>query len=155
LKTAAASVVARVIYGTRVTIVTRSRVGLGSAPTKSIAEVIRARVAIIANNGESNADSCITMVARGTRIAILALTFRQLFVLAAGLSLTGVGATFIAIVTEVHKVSAHLLRFVNQTITIIVFSVAGFGHRICGITFTKPTLTAYSLALASTRFTNV
>jgi hypothetical protein len=130
-------VLADIIDRTRVTIVAPGVIKGGRTSAQPVTGVIGARIAVVASNGQSQADPGLAVVAHGAGIPVLALALIQGCVRATGIGQATVGGTLVTVVTEPDVLPLHEIGFIDFTIAIIVNAVARFSRRGRGITGTE------------------
>ena len=126
-----------------VSIITDTHRRRGRASSQPITGVLRTRITIIAFNGQTHADTGLTMVSYRAGISVETFSLIEGFMLASIRTCTGVDGTRVAIITG---------PLVDETITVIIQTIAGFSGGHTRITRFEPQLRADPLPSTRTRF---
>jgi hypothetical protein len=143
---------AMVPKGTRVFIVAIPTHGREIAATIDGADIVSTRVLVIADHRFPDALSGLTVIGHGTGIGVAAIALFQHFVDAAFGTGTDILGALIPVIAEVDEIALHQVRFIHIAVTIIVESVARFGHGHGGIARTQAALGTNALPLAFAPF---
>jgi len=134
--------------GARIVIVTVRAVVLEQAAAQSVAGVVRTLVIIVTDNRVADTLSPFAMVSNGASVAVHTFSRVQDLVGAAILAVTGVDGARIIVIAEVDVVSAHLLRFIDIAVAVVINAVALLLSRYGGIARRQSLVAAHPLAEA-------
>jgi len=125
--------VAMVTQSTGISVIAATGLRRVLAPARFSADVVGARILVVALHRVPDADAVGAMVGHGTRVPVYALPFVQRDVFAPFLAVTNVLGTAVVVVTKIDVIPAHLQRFIHVSIAIIVDSVALLFRRNRGV----------------------
>jgi hypothetical protein len=87
LESVAVALLADIVDGARITVIAIVLIELCSTPAGTVTYIISAWIGIVADHGEPDAGSGLTMVSHCARVAVHAFTFRQVGICTTALSL--------------------------------------------------------------------
>jgi len=143
---------ALVRYRAGVGIVAVGLVVLSRAAAESVADVVRAGIAVVARDGQTQADSVLAMVADRAHVSVDALALVEVLVQAPILPDASVFGAVIVVVADVLVFSPDQRRIVDLAVAVVVHAVATLLLRNSRIAVRQPLFGAYSLSLADSPF---
>jgi hypothetical protein len=128
------TLLAAIGYRAGVIVVAGSAVKLSRAPAKAIAKIVGTRVTIVTNDGETDTNSPVAVVAHGAGVAVHTFPLAQVGIGAAHITITSVGCAVVAIVAEIDVVPTHFQGLVNVAITVVVKAIANLDGSLARVT---------------------
>jgi len=148
----AVAVDALVRHCTGVAIIAGKRVRVEIAAAGGGADVVGARVVVVALQRVRDAGACFAMVGHRAGVSVAALPFGHRFVAASFFAEAGVCSALVAIVAHVHIKTVDQIGFINLTVAVIVQPVAHLGPGYRCIAIPESVVGADPLAVTETEF---
>ena len=138
---------ATVVDRARVPVIAITLVELHGAAAEAIADVIGARIVVVANYGQPDALPILTVVTDGARIVVHALPLIENHMLTSFLAKAGIdGASVIIVADADGGIDRDIIRFINVAVAIVIDPVAGFLPGDGRVAVRQPLLGANPLA---------
>jgi hypothetical protein len=120
--------------------------------TQAIAKVIGTGILVVTRNGRSDTGPRLTVIANSAGIAVQTLPRVQLIVATARLTIAGIFGARIAVVAKRQKLPTQFVRFVHETVAVIILTITLFSHGQRCVTSAQPLFFAHPLAPTSSPF---